>query len=243
MLTLFQQSPLSWWFPPATYFHFYGQSLRVQRENPAAHAASVKAIRGIFSTVVKLVPTTFHWIRGHAGVGGNERVDRVAKIFADFSIGIPAKPAPVVFDAVPFIVEWPYSILSTPLHLFLAKLPQPVPTLPTPVFASHPLVVASPIPDAQSFSGSSVPTHSMRLRERRVAQVVLPAESLILRHTEQSNFTVSAPARLSSISRFFSSLIVTSRVPVENNLSNAVSEQSMPSYSSVLDFMDRKHDS
>ena len=38
--------------------------------------------RGAFLAVSKLLSVELHWIRGHVGLGGNERVDRISKAFA-----------------------------------------------------------------------------------------------------------------------------------------------------------------
>ena len=39
-----------------------------------------------------MVPIEIHWIRGRSGLGGNERVDRVAKRYAKLSAGCTVKP-------------------------------------------------------------------------------------------------------------------------------------------------------
>ena len=44
--------------------------------------ALIHAARSALAKARKLFSVELHWIRGHANVGGNERVDRLAKHFA-----------------------------------------------------------------------------------------------------------------------------------------------------------------
>ena len=142
----------------------------VSSKAAVAHSATIRALRQLFSSVLKLVPVTFHWIRGHSGAGGNERVDRIAKKYATLSVGLPAVPAPTSFVGHRSSTPWPFSVSGAPLHLFLDNLPKAVSTFrscPAP-----PSVVTLREPER-------LPTraHSMRLRERplRIVTSVPPA--------------------------------------------------------------------
>ena len=102
----------------------YASSAVTSSKVPAAHAPSIRALRRLFAEVVKLAPVTFHWIRGHSGAGGNERVDRIAKIYANLSIDQPPRPPPTSFPSHRTLTPWPFNLSTAPAHAFLHMLPK-----------------------------------------------------------------------------------------------------------------------
>ena len=175
--------------PPHVYIFtdsLFASNAVVSSKKPASHAVLIKLIRALFAMVVKLVPTTFHWIRGHSGVGGNERVDRIAKLYAPLSAGVLSTP--FSFDTTVFKTDWHTELISSPFHLFLERLPNPVAATPTSHTLGTDTVVRrpntldsiSPVPvaDISSLSASFASTkrsqrtatassHRMRLRTER----------------------------------------------------------------------------
>ena len=186
---------------------------------PATHAVTVFALRSLLADVVKLFPVTFHWIRGHSGAGGNERADRVAKVFALGSVGLPTLPSPTLFPGHKSCSDWPFSLASAPLHAFLVRLPS------VPVFASLPppfvpTVLPNPTPALHS--------HHMLLRGRAQIVVVDPLpvsdkQAPVQRLVPPS--VVSHRSKSSSIARLFARLktgppVVRAPFPVTSTLDN-----------------------
>lgn len=167
----------------------------VSAKAAVAHSATIRALRQLLSSVLKLVPVTFHWIRGHSGAGGNERVDRIAKKYATLSVGLPAMPAPTSFVGHRSSTPWPFSVSGAPLHLFLDNLPKAVSTFRSCLAAPSVVTLREP---------ERLPTraHSMRLRERPL-RIVPPVPPAAL---ECPVVPVPATRRLSPIANLFERL-------------------------------------
>ena len=63
----------------------YASQSIISTKPPATNSAIILELRALYVSVTRLAPTSFHWIRGHCGAGGNERVDRIAKSYAKLS--------------------------------------------------------------------------------------------------------------------------------------------------------------
>jgi ribonuclease HI/exonuclease III len=234
-------------FRPSHIFLFtdslYASNAVTSRTLPVAHATSISSLRLLFSSVARLAPITLHWIRGHSGAGGNERVDKIAKRYAKLSPNSPLPP-PVTFPAHKSVVPWPFDICTAPLQAFLYKLPSAVfPTLfvsPVSVASSQTLVESSP-PILISR------THSMRLRDRPSAPPAPPQNLFETIPLVRSSFP--PPARGSRIARLFNRL--TPLVPAQHSPTSVSVDQcpesrARPSTISASsdsdsDHMDRKH--
>ena len=95
-------------------------------KEPSSHVIIVKALRSLYSRVSSMVPIEIHWIRGHSGVGGNERVDRIAKRYAQLSVGqISVKPCLELFNFNYNVVSWPQGLLACE-EVFVTKLSKAV---------------------------------------------------------------------------------------------------------------------
>jgi ribonuclease HI/exonuclease III len=174
----------------------------VSSKTPATHAATIKALRLLFSSVLKLVPVTFHWIRGHSGAGGNERVDRIAKRYAKLSVGSPAFPAPTTFTGHRSIMPWPFPIIDAPLQLFLHNLPKASPSPSALRTPETPLALASEL-DRPAAARS----HSMHLRERSSA----PSPPVL---SPPSVAPLPVPLHRSPVARLFERMRISALHPV-----------------------------
>lgn len=115
--------------PPILLFSdsLYAIQAITSTKPPLVHSPTIMALRASFAALLRLTPSYLHWIRGHRDVGGNERVDKIAKRFAN----APAHPAssPPPFPSQKSSLPWPFptsSLCNLPLHLLLANLPSPV---------------------------------------------------------------------------------------------------------------------
>ena len=92
----------------------------VNKDLVLAARAALDAARSSFSVHI-------HWVRGHVAIGGNERVDRVAKHFARASVGSPAVLTPGFFalDYLSCSHDWGpgFPLSSVPLALFTSGIP------------------------------------------------------------------------------------------------------------------------
>ena len=80
-------------------------------KEPRSHPVLVRALRALFAEASVSLQIDIHWIRGHAGVGGNERADRIAKRFAKLSLGaVVAKPSPELFNFSSSTSPWPFGL-------------------------------------------------------------------------------------------------------------------------------------
>lgn len=113
--------------PPVLLFtdSLYAIQVISSTKPPVAHTSTVLTLRASLAALLRLTPISLLWIRGHCEVGGNERVDRIAKRFANAPA--PATP-PLPFLSQKSLLPWPFptsSLYDTPLHLLLANLPKP----------------------------------------------------------------------------------------------------------------------
>ena len=96
-------------------------------KKPTSNITLSLAVMRAHSDLSKLIKVELHWIRGHAGIGGNERVDRISKRFAS----IDNNSAKVSFDrqfrAHISQAAWPFgaNLTNLPTPYFLMRLPTP----------------------------------------------------------------------------------------------------------------------
>ena len=93
------------------------------RKEPRTNVDVTQKARGAFLAATKLLSVELHWIRGHIGFGGNERVDRISKAFASASENRARR--------APFLGYLPHSrcsvwspsfpLVGLPLSCFLAN--------------------------------------------------------------------------------------------------------------------------
>ena len=114
----------------ATAFVFCDSQLAIRAATAKKFATNITlclAVSRAYSALVAVCKVELHWIRGHSRVGGNERVDRISKLYAS----IDNNPARVEFDGVfrPRIshTPWPFGFCLTglPDRCFLMRLPTP----------------------------------------------------------------------------------------------------------------------
>jgi ribonuclease HI len=100
---------------------------------PLSNAAITLALRKTYAATCLQIQVNLHWVRGHASVGGNERVDRISKRYASTinnSDALPFNPSfPSHFSHTS--CPPPFPLRSLPPHFFLNNLPQPPSSLPT----------------------------------------------------------------------------------------------------------------
>jgi hypothetical protein len=100
----------------------YAIGIASSKKPAKTHKALAAATRASFAKLTKLASTELHWIRGHASVGGNERVDWVAKRFAHLSSN--TVPSDVLPGYVTSRQPWDVFPLSKlPVNAFLRDLP------------------------------------------------------------------------------------------------------------------------
>jgi ribonuclease HI len=95
------------------------------RKRPLANGDLVASVRKFYTALVASCFVGLHWIPGHAGVGGNERVDRIAKLFASNHPTHKYTPQRG-FEFTSTQGSWPFfPLCSAPLHLFTSKISPP----------------------------------------------------------------------------------------------------------------------
>ena len=102
----------------------YAASAVLSTKPPNSHSDTIRAIRALLVQVSHLYTVSFHWIRGHMDIGGNERADRIAKVYARLSVGIPTTTTHLSFVAHRTVSSWPYGLISVPFEAFLSHLPK-----------------------------------------------------------------------------------------------------------------------
>lgn len=103
----------------------YAIGLATSSKTPVANAQLVDALRKSHSTAISKFKVSLHWIRGHAGIGGNERADRISKHFSALN---PLPPSPLtMYRCHPevFVSEWwpSYPLVGLPLDLYIKTIP------------------------------------------------------------------------------------------------------------------------
>lgn len=118
-------------------------------KTPVSNKGIVAILRQTFSRALEHFPVNLLWLRAHAGVGGNERVDKLAKFFAKSN---GAAPPPFVLASPPTycssIMPWEpgFPLLGLPLSAFCSDLPIfcgmlgviPMQTTPPPLLGAPP---------------------------------------------------------------------------------------------------------
>ena len=100
---------------------------------PKAHKPLVNALRAVYTATAALpCKIAIKWVKGHGGVGGNERVDRISKRYASLSSTSPPStwfPSSSFFLSSVSPTHWPWG-MSAPPEFFLSSLPRAVLTPP-----------------------------------------------------------------------------------------------------------------
>jgi len=93
---------------------------------PLVNRDATLLLRKIFREVNSSCSLYLKWVRGHSAIGGNERVDRIAKIFASAPL-LPNTPGPYTFHYFqhyhPFSFFCP--LVDLPVSFFIRNLPVP----------------------------------------------------------------------------------------------------------------------
>jgi ribonuclease HI len=93
---------------------------------PLVNRDATLLLRKIFREVNSSCSLYLKWVRGHSAIGGNERVDRIAKIFASAPL-LPNTPGPYTFHYFqhyhPFSFFCP--LVDLPASFFIRNLPVP----------------------------------------------------------------------------------------------------------------------
>ena len=140
---------------------------------PLTNIPFVLELRKAFAALLSVkLSVALHWVPGHAGIGGNDRVDKIAKTFACSSAAF-ATNSLAGFASCVSRNPWPYfPIRAAPVHVFALNLPVPVSfrtdlcvlrpltqrTCPAPAFAA--------VDNRLSQRTVAVSSHSMSLRRR-----------------------------------------------------------------------------
>jgi len=92
---------------------------------PLANASLIRSLRKLLTFVQTKIKVEFHWIKGHAAVGGNERVDRISKRFASVQGNSDVVDFRDTFDCHAVSSPWPFGFPLTglPIHFFTSSLP------------------------------------------------------------------------------------------------------------------------
>ena len=94
-----------------------------KKKKGVTHSELIARTRDMLSAALRRNTITLQWVRGHADIGGNERADNIAKIFAKASSGA-TRPFAIDTSRIHYTVkEWPYALGSVPQHVFTSNLP------------------------------------------------------------------------------------------------------------------------
>jgi ribonuclease HI len=93
-------------------------------KSPTINSKLIAAMRSAYVEAARHVSISLQWIRGHAHVGGNERVDSIAKNFARFN---SKPPTSIIFDQ-PLTyfarhTDWPFGLVNVPVTSFTLNVP------------------------------------------------------------------------------------------------------------------------
>ena len=108
--------------------------------NPATNITLCKAVRQAFCELSRLIVVELHWIRGHSRIGGNERVDRISKAYANIDNNSARHKFNGKLSAHITQTDWPFGcdLAGLPANTFLMCLPTPPPFL-SPIMATGPM--------------------------------------------------------------------------------------------------------
>ena len=126
---------------------------------PVTNANVIFSLRAMYATLITKLAITLRWIPGHAGIGGNERVDKLSKIFA---LGVATLPfTHVDFSSDVTRSEWGFFPLrGVPINCFVNNLPIPSGISATGVVASSSTNASSSGSPADMFSDRVQPIPS-----------------------------------------------------------------------------------
>jgi ribonuclease HI len=107
----------------------------VTRKAPLTNGPIIRALRRAHDAVLAGgIKLTLQWIRGHASIGGNERVDKISKAYA----GVPHNSTPTPFrdnfSSHLTCSSWSpgFPLTALPSSVFLRNLPHPTSAPSTP---------------------------------------------------------------------------------------------------------------
>ena len=95
----------------------------VSPRRPLTNPALVSELRKLYQVLKSKLNVALCWIPGHAGVGGNERVDRISKAFALRDVTDPPHP----FVSVRRELPWLFPLTETPAPIIYANFLRPAP--------------------------------------------------------------------------------------------------------------------
>jgi ribonuclease HI len=95
------------------------------KKPPLSNAALIRSLRKLMDFVRTKIQIEFRWIKGHASVGGNERVDKISKAFANVTGNTDVVDFTGTFDCHIFSAPWAFGFPLTglPLQFFTSKIP------------------------------------------------------------------------------------------------------------------------
>ena len=98
------------------------------KNHPLVNREAVLLLRKTYKEVNKVCSLQLHWVRGHTAIGGNERVDKIAKRFASASLGSTTfTPYQFFFSQHSHLFSFFCPIIDLPSSFFSNKLPVPPP--------------------------------------------------------------------------------------------------------------------
>ena len=133
----------------------YALNAATAKKPPLTNIPICLALRKAYTATCALINVQLRWVRGHAAIGGNERVDRISKRFAEASANGAAFPFDPSFPSSfsSLMCPLPFPISSLLSFFFLTRLPSP-PLHVTPVVPSSAPTVAHPISRARKLSAT-----------------------------------------------------------------------------------------
>ena len=96
-------------------------------KKPRSNVALSTAISQAFTELSRLIKVDLHWIRGHSRIGGNERVDRISKRYAQIDSNFLRVPLDLALRAHVSNIDWPFgfNLTGLPEQSFLSRIPVP----------------------------------------------------------------------------------------------------------------------
>jgi ribonuclease HI len=92
---------------------------------PLANALAIRSLRKLLDFVQTKLKIAFYWIKGHAAVGGNERVDKLSKRFAMVQGNSEVVDCNGTFSCLSYSAPWAFGfpLADLPSFLFTSNLP------------------------------------------------------------------------------------------------------------------------
>jgi ribonuclease HI len=124
------------YYPTLTVAHVFSDSMiainaATAKKKPLANSTLISALRNAYDKLPPTLTVMLHWVRGHSKINGNERVDKISKIFASVDNNSLSVLFDGMFRAQCFEHKWEscYSISALPSAFFEQNLPVPRPVV------------------------------------------------------------------------------------------------------------------